>query len=310
MKLQMGEDTTAALNKVVWLIGTPFSGSTVLGQALNENPNFVSAGEVDRLEQFGIHEHISGHSLKECGHCKNSGQKCSLWTPAFISSLTEMGFPLYEAIAKQSRCANVVDGSKTPYWFLKTLESEGIDELENRLVVVHCVRNPLAYAESLARKKITHPRAAISQWIEVNASCLYVINRIPFPVPVITIRHNDFLKNPERFVRTIAEICRGSEKKQLFNRPGISGNHDLGGNLAASRSNTDGMGEAATQIFSSTIDFLKTHGPLKEDSRWIRNLSAGDKWSLRNMHGLWDMVRLLGLEEEINDGMAPISTEK
>lgn len=291
------------LNKVIWFIGTPFSGSTILGQALNDIPDFFTMGEIDRLPQLGMHPHLPNHSIAECFHCSAAGKPCMVWTPDFVSSLSDLGFPLYEKIAMQTGCKNVVDTSKTPYWFLKNSQSDGIQKLENRLIVVHCVRNPLAYADSLARKKIASHRAAISEWIDVNASSLYVIGKVPFPVPVITVRHENFLKNPQKVIEAIKNVSLQGNNSPRLSRPAVTGIHDIGGNLATQYTTTDGLNDRELRDFGSTIEHIKSHGPLKSDDRWKHNLSIDEKRSLMGMHGLWDLVKILGLEDEIIDGM-------
>jgi hypothetical protein len=79
----------------VFILGTPYCGSTLVGNALNAHPETTFVGEVNRLrfyKQFEGERFREGQYVSECAICgSREPYNCSLWTHELLTRLEQVG---------------------------------------------------------------------------------------------------------------------------------------------------------------------------------------------------------------------------
>src|SRR6266849_437960 len=130
-----------------FLIGTYFSGSTLLGNCLNAHPSIFFAGEIDRLEAFRRDPDWAHARERGCRLCSTEGEyDCPAWPRAFLDALTPLDdISRYRAVLDRTQAPILLDGSKRLDW-LRSLHDAG---LTSGVSVIICTRNPFAFANSV-----------------------------------------------------------------------------------------------------------------------------------------------------------------
>src|SRR5260221_4347894 len=74
--------------QAVFLIGTYFSGSTLLGNCLNAHPSIFFAGEIDRLEAFRREPDWTHQRERGCRLCSTQAEAiCSSWPSELLENI-------------------------------------------------------------------------------------------------------------------------------------------------------------------------------------------------------------------------------
>ncbi|GIH09807.1 sulfotransferase family protein [Rhizocola hellebori] len=222
--------------KVIYITGWLRSGSTILGNVLNELPGVLHAGEVHYLWKNGVLRHGT-NSL--CG-CGEQVRQCPLWssvvstldtpdlgrlatqmmtwqrralrtrhtrarlahTPDEVRAAVDRTVALYRALAERGAERAIVDSSKYPAEAAALLQRSDVD-----LRVVHIVRDPRATAYSYLRAKRyidpMSPAASTSNWVGFNVASELVGNAANGRY--LRVRHEDLTREPKRIV---AEVLR------------------------------------------------------------------------------------------------------
>ena len=108
--------------KNLFILGTPFSGSTLLGNALNQIPSFFNIGEINRLPTFWQFKHLEEKEpdiyTDVCMPCSITGKHCPIWTREFIMELGQLPISLivHDVIANRVNKPIIIDNSKDPNW--------------------------------------------------------------------------------------------------------------------------------------------------------------------------------------------------
>lgn len=230
--------------RVVLVVGTGRSGSTVLANVLGEAPGLFSAGEVRFLWERGLVEN------RLCG-CGVPLQSCGLWrdvlavafgdgdmdAPRLVGlqqaetrlrrlprSLALGGGPpgggtaelvsalgqVYAAIASVTQAKVIVDSSKLPAYGMLLERVPGID-----LHLLHLVRDPRAAAFSWSRRKVQPDRGAFGYMEQLgpakSAALWSVWNAAAEarwgrdPERYRRVRYEDFVARPAATVAGILE---------------------------------------------------------------------------------------------------------
>ena len=130
---------------LIALIGSSYSGSTLLNTMLGAHPQVAGGGELHWLTKDSPR-----------GVCAVCGETCPVWTARARASVTPSN--LYDATARAFDRPVVCDSSKMPAWFRAMLPAHaGIPQLKV-LVVKHPVRHVASY-----RHRASY-RPELAQW--------------------------------------------------------------------------------------------------------------------------------------------------
>ncbi|MCX8507438.1 MAG: hypothetical protein ORN49_00925 [Rhodobacteraceae bacterium] len=134
--------------KVLFVLGTPFCGSTVFARALTDQDRTFNLGEIDRVSQLGENLFPLQETLCDC--CDLLRQDCPIFTNSFVSDLRRATKPsaLYDVIEKQTGAQTILDTSKHANWYRKMMADP---DVANRAKAILLVRHPASYIASFAR---------------------------------------------------------------------------------------------------------------------------------------------------------------
>jgi hypothetical protein len=133
-----------AAERVIFIVGTPFCGSTILGNCLNAHPDVFFAGEIDRLDVFDrYHDTSPVQHDPGCRICMTAEEySCPAWPRDFVESLRPLGdLEKYRRIIDRCERRVLVDGSKNINW-VNRLHDMG---LSIPTMAIICARTPFAY---------------------------------------------------------------------------------------------------------------------------------------------------------------------
>lgn len=297
------------LARHAYFLGTNFSGSTVLGQALGAHRDVTYLGEVDRLVHFPL-TFFPDEPEATCHHCELAGQPCSVWTPdrVAVARRTRYG-DLMAYFQAELGSPVLVDGSKHPNWLRYTL-AEQPAEVE-RTVAFVTVRSPFGFCDSYRSRTGCQMWEAANIWRDVYYDAVRMLNQAGLPSMVV--RYERFALEPEPVLRhacALLGIDYAPEMRYFRSQP----SHDLGGNhgvYAVARDESGAVsgirarGVAATPSAGSaepagSREQAEAQGITPfggwVDEKWQRRLTAGEVEQVLQTPGLTDVANLLGYE--------------
>src|SRR5216683_4907872 len=97
-----------------FLIGTYFSGSTLLGNCLNAHPSIFFAGEIDRLEAFRREPDWTHGRERGCRLCSTQAEHdCPAWPSEFLEKIRALDdISAYRAVIERNE-APILDRKST-----------------------------------------------------------------------------------------------------------------------------------------------------------------------------------------------------
>lgn len=211
-------------SKSVFLIGTAYSGSSVLGMALHNNRSSVAyVGELSRipafLEKYSLDLHVG-----ECSACQITNQTCPVFTDSVLAKLGDKSpAEAHAYLAKYLRVKTVVDGSKHPAW-LRQFSTELPNE---KIRVILTVRNPKNYVQSCLDRQIGTAWQAANAWRDTYFDALRTLARAN--IAYYIVRNEDFVRNPV-ITLTHVQSFLGLPARKASPHKVI---HAIGGNPAA-----------------------------------------------------------------------------
>jgi Sulfotransferase family len=242
---------------VLHVTGWCRSGSTLLGNVLNEVEGIVHVGELHYLWRNGV---LGSGSNTTCG-CRRELVECPLWsrvlegTPAGraaeIVRWQDAGYRtrhtwrllrrpprdgyaavlagVYRSVQAATGARVIIDSSKFASEAAALLGMEGI-----RPAALHMVRDPRAVAWSWHRQKAyIGRRGALDStwyWVGFNLAAEAVARRLPGAS--MRLRYEDFTAAPERSVRAVLELVGEPAERCPVRgrRVTLGGNHTVTGN--------------------------------------------------------------------------------
>jgi hypothetical protein len=264
------------LTKLVYIGGYGHSGSTLLEYLLASHEKVLACGEVVSA--------IRERGRKERCTCGQLAKDCPIWgtlqdTPNRLDGWTHEGLVL--ALIEAARDGGydlMVDSSKTP-WTQVMAPFRLRDDLDERFVLLHIVRDPRAVSWSAVKKagrQGTRPLTALRSagaalgWSLANIACEIFGRR--YPAHYVRIRYEDLARDPTSVMQALlprllpGEIWRPEDIGTGTNR------HQLYGNRLRARSLS--LGEIA------------------EDVAWKKDMAGGARalvgaltWPLRSRYG-------------------------
>lgn len=285
---------------VLFILGTPYSGSTALGNYLNAHPDVTFLGEVDRFDPFNRYGGNPAHRLRQCFVCDtHEPYACPYWDEdAVLRASVEGSIAFgYESLLSGFPGRVLVDGSKYVRWMQDLM----LSGLSMPVKVVVLARNPFGYALSENEATGKPYWQAAEGWRNLYEHTFRVLAK--FGVGFIVIRHEDILGNPDVMMNKLYEfmgVGSGEYWRDYLSEP----SHSLGGNVASyinfpafdlnefSMKNPEDY-----RKYSSKIALYKESITLSSMvDRWQHQLSKNDISSIINMPGLLDVATLLGYD--------------
>jgi hypothetical protein len=283
--------------KVLYVLGSSRSGSTVLANLLGESAGFFSAGELRFLWERAAEGRLCG--------CGDPVAECSIWSKVLadqarlfaVSREAMIAFdhgrlrlpripsilrapPADDAdlrryvgslavsirsLAEHTGARVIVDSSKRPSNGAVLRWAPGID-----VRYLHLVRDARAVAHSRLRRKLNPDRETESyiggssvwnssvHWCASNAAA-DLVRRASGPARSLLIRYEDFVQNPTRTLARIGELV-GEDVDQSALGAG------------------SGMRLTANHSVSGNPDrFITGTVPLRLDQRWKTTMSFADR---------------------------------
>ncbi len=224
---------------VLYVTGWCRSGTTLLGNLLNELPGVVHVGELHYLWRNGV---LETGTNTDCG-CGQPVAECPLWDKVLSAivaptssrsaearaaiadqhallrtrhtraRLREPGpgraavdriVRQYRAIAEATDARIVVDSSKYPAEAAALCRRDDVD-----VRVLHLVRDPRATAHSWRRAKAYIPAMSVARssayWTGFNAAS-DAVGRA-FPDRYLRLRYEDFVSSPAAALRDVLDLC-------------------------------------------------------------------------------------------------------
>lgn len=279
--------------RAIWIIGTAFSGSTLVQFMAGRFGKVLVAGEIDRIRAFNMHPHLAGNPVTyrdSCEYCRAKDVECPVWTPALFDELGAMGPGprIYETLARVSRRRVVVDASKTPWWFLNVARHPDFAEWKGRVLALHCVRHPFAFAVSMSNRTGASLEQCVLDWVIINRDAVAVIQGTEGFIPTVTVLHNAVLNNPRGLLDALS--CWGDLGPELENRT----HHFLGGNAAAYQFQ-DPVEQSRPVTDDTVAYFSKVDAAADDDGRWRSKIDHGMRWRLAGLPGVREMCGQLGI---------------
>lgn len=249
--------------KVVYITGWLRSGSTILGNVLNELPGVLHVGELHYLWQNGV---LRQGTNSLCG-CGEQVRECSLWssvlatvgdadldrvaremmagqraalrtrhtrarlasTPREAASVVDRTVALYRALGEHGADRAVVDSSKYPAEAAALLHRPDVD-----VRVLHIVRDPRATAYSYQRSKQyiepMSPARSTSHWVGFNIASELV--GAATTGRYLRVRHEDLTQRPREVITEVLRFA-GLDDESPVDEDGkvtLGVNHTVTGN--------------------------------------------------------------------------------
>jgi hypothetical protein len=251
--------------KVLSINGWCRSGSTIIGNLLNEASGFCHVGELHFLWKNAY----GNGSNTRCG-CGADLVRCPIWSRVLAAELPAGADPeahaeevrrrqqgslrtrhtwnvlqhgvdsdarrahaatlarTYRAIAELTKCRVIVDSTKIPGEAALLPEVEGVEPL-----YLHLVRDPRAVAHSWSRRKdYAHTMSAArstAYWVGFNLASQALVERHPERSRLL--RYEDFIREPAETVRALIEFCGEPAASPVRGRTAeLHQNHTVTGN--------------------------------------------------------------------------------
>jgi hypothetical protein len=279
--------------QAVFLIGTYFSGSTLLGNCLNAHPSIFFAGEIDRLEAFRREPDWTHQRERGCRLCSTQAEAIC---PAWPSELLEKIRPLddisaYRAVIERTEAPILLDGSKRIDW-LNSLYDSG---LNSNIKVIICARTPFSFAKSSdGGAQPLRPIEAGASWRDFYLHTLRSL--AGRGIPSLIVRYEEFAFKPEPSIRRVCDFLNIPFDPVTLNYWRVP-SHAVGGNGGAYLRDPNFTPSALDKDEKWKLDYFsnKPFGGWIED-KWIHGLTDAAVRQIMSVPMLNDVASLLGYD--------------
>lgn len=255
-------------NRVVLLIGSGRSGSTLIDRILNLDENIIGVGELLNLNTKIFHNYCScGEPVIDCpfwsqviGHLKwdeEDYRKLEEYRSIFenpkrgyvfrvdnhhesenFGEYLDMKFKIYESISKASGGKIIFDSSKSPQRALNLSKHKELD-----LKIIYLMRDPRGTIWSFKKNFQKNLKAGIQKdmkgrsllksiysWLAINSRAFSTLRKIT--APTLYVSYEDFCQNPENQITRILEFITESNTGQSIDLQNTATelNHAIAGN--------------------------------------------------------------------------------
>lgn len=207
----------------VYILGTAYCGSTLLGNSLNGHPSIAFAGEVSRLPAFGV-----GEAWTICPLCSAKYEACPVWSEEMPERMAQAGAgKALDVYREATGLPVVVDGSKHVSWIRKVHADV---PLAADTIALAVVRSPLAFAASIKRRDGFPAWQSANIWRDTTFDMLRCLADLGLPHMIV--RYEDFALEPHIVlprICTLIAVDFHPTMLRFWEKP----LHALGGNAGA-----------------------------------------------------------------------------
>ncbi len=200
----------------LFILGTPFCGSTLLGTALNAHPECEFLGELNRIPTFRQFEGPlwrEGQYVTRCAVCgTHETYDCPIWTESLIEEYGKLTPGRALEAFRWCRPGKVlVEGSKNPSWLRAVLDerraaAQAIGAAGTEGVrVIHCVRNPFAFALSYKNHTAQPAWASGVVWRDTAFDVIRTCSAYG-GIPTLMVQYEALALYPEAALRRVCEF--------------------------------------------------------------------------------------------------------
>ena len=212
--------------KIIFLIGTSFSGSTLIGSSIiHDRAHFLS--EVDRFRAF--EQYAPDHLIDECTICHSQelGATCPIFGEDRSHAIKARRGLLDRYLELISPCGQlVIDASKNANWISKLVDAGLRKHADVYAIVVS--RNPVAFAYSASETTKEPHWVSVSGWRDNYQHSLRTLQHRY--IPFIVTRYESIFFDHKQIGDSISNLI-GLKIKFIPGGDGKSSGHLLGGNL-------------------------------------------------------------------------------
>lgn len=279
----------------VYILGTPFSGSTFVGNLLNAHPEVFSAGEVSHLfADFPL-----GDKSRFCPLCVALGRPCPVFDESLMSRIqADSKACALQHIRRRVGKQFIVDGSKFPLWLEQVLAAPLADPScrQAKRKVILLARSPFGFCASAKRRPGFALSEALAQWSGLYQHALTLLSDQQLPWTLL--RFEQLLQEPAVCLASVCEFL-GLGYDDAMLRFWLQPAHSLGGNTGAYMW-YQGFAEGAR--FPSGEDAAQAQAyqdrqfDVCKATRWKSQLSAEEILLIQHHAGVRDMAAILGYE--------------
>ncbi len=290
---QIGRRAAKPLRQAAFLIGTYFSGSTLLGNCLNAHPSIFFAGEIDRLEAFRREPDWTHRRERGCRLCSTQAEHdCPAWPSEFIEKIRALDdISAYRAVIERNEAPILLDGSKRIDW-LNSLYDSG---LKSNVKAIICTRTPFSFAKSSDGGALRlSPMAAAASWRDFYLHTLRSL--AGRGIPSLVVRYEDFAFRPEPSIRRVCEFLNIPFDPAMLTYWQVP-SHAVGGNGGAYLRDPNFTPSALDKAEEWKINYFsnKPFGGWIED-KWIYGLTDEAVRQIMSVPMLNDVASLFGYD--------------
>ncbi len=266
------------------LVGTAYSGSTILGMALNSAKNNATyIGELSR--SHGLFEKYQlDREPGVCSACQIEQKNCPIYTDNLFQKFgNKTPTEIHKYLIKHLKTKTVIDASKHIAW-VRLLAQETPTE---KIKVIITVKNPKNYVQSCLDRGTDTAWQAANAWRDTYIDILRTLNRLG--IAYYVVRNESYIANTEQTMKGVWNFLhfqptKYSQEKQV---------HAIGGNPAARITEVGNRNilETAKRLGQQLFDL----NPQKASPLSKQKISY-DTQVLFDTPGLNDLANLLGYE--------------
>lgn len=272
----------------VFILGTAYSGSTMLGKALSKHSQIGYIGELSRARGF-YKKYQLDNEAGECLECVLQGQKCAVLTKEFVASTAK-----YTPLMAQNKLADtigepiIVDGSKHVEWLRIATQN---NKSNAKIKAIILARNPVDYIQSCKDRGIGPIWAEANAWRDTYYDALRTVSQLN--IPFIVIQFEQLLAEPQSTLEQICRLLGVSFEDTMLSRtsPPL---HAIGGNPSAYK--TSANRSVLTRLHKRLGQRLFDINPqsLKNVSKKPKKIDAEVAGATFMTPGLVDIANLIG----------------
>ncbi len=284
----------------VFILGTVFSGSTIVGNALGTHPEAFFAGEVAALPKNSKTYNVM-HEIDGCLACAALGRPCPVWTPERKARVEEAGPKRYmDALRADVGRRVIVDGSKLTGWFRVVAGAGALARERVRVIITS--KDPMSFVDSLMRRNREAPAwVAANLWRDTYFDLLRTMHGSRYLFTHVA--YKDFMREPESVIRGLCALTGLDFDPAMLDFRSASV-CSIGGNPGA-HVWREGMLGAIEKKKEWVDDIERRHyETYKEnaftgtwvDDKWTERLGTGELAQVMGTPGLPDLATLLGYD--------------
>lgn len=209
----------------IFILGTAYCGSTLLGRALNNHSKVGYIGEFSRYEP-NYNAYGLDHRSASCMHCKILQTDCPVFDNKFLSSAQKSkSAKTYDLLRTKLKKPILVDGSKHPAW-LRIVQSQ---TPKSGIKAIILSRSPVDYLRSCYNRNINPLWPEANAWRDVYYDALRTCSQLN--ISYLTVRYEVFTEKPKQTLERICDFVGIEYNKSMLTKAGPL--HAIGGNPGA-----------------------------------------------------------------------------